>query len=70
MEGKGTELLIDTGDNVDGVVEQGVIKGHYVTRLAHVVIETRALRLSKCVWDGQKYTKIKVGTAEDANRLD
>jgi hypothetical protein len=69
VEGKGTELLIDTGDNVDGVVEQGALKGHYMTRLAHAVIETRALRLSKCVWDGQTYAKIKVGTAEDANRL-
>jgi len=69
VEGKGTELLIDTGDNVDGAVEQGALKGHYMTRFAHAVIETRALRLTKCIWDGQTYTKIKVGTAEDANRL-
>ena len=69
VEGKGTELLIDTGDNLDGAVEQGAIKGHYVTRFAHAVIESRALRISKCVWDGQTYTKIKVGTSEDANRL-
>jgi hypothetical protein len=61
--------FIDTADNVDGAVEKGVIKGHYITRFVHWLIKSRAVRLRKCVWDGQTYTNLKVQTRPDANRL-
>jgi hypothetical protein len=67
--GAGTNLLIDTGNNVDGTVEKGVIKGHYGTRFAHWLFPSRALRLRQCVWDGQTYTKLKVGTSGNQNQL-
>ncbi len=67
--GSNTNLLIDTGDNVDGAVEKGVIKGHYLTRLMHFVIRLRALRLKKCTWDGQTYTKLRVWTGPKKNQL-
>lgn len=62
VEGAGTNLLIDTGLNGDGVVEKGVIKGHYLSRLVHSFIRSRDVRLQKCVWDGNRYTKLRVNT--------
>jgi hypothetical protein len=67
--GSNTNLLIDTGDNVDGAVETGVIKGHYLTRIVHFVIRPRALRLKECNWDGQTYTKLRVWTGPKKNQL-
>ena len=69
LGGTSTNSLIDTGDNVDGAVEKGAVKGHYPTRLAHFWLRHRALRLPECVWDGQTYTKLKVTQGKDANRL-
>jgi hypothetical protein len=69
LGGTTTNSLIDTGDNVDGAVEKGVIKGHYLTRLVHFLFKHRAVRLPQCVWDGETYTKIKVQTGRNANRL-
>src|SRR6185436_15304939 len=67
--GSNTNLLIDTGDNVDGAVERGVIKGHYLTRLVRFIIRFRALRLNECTWDGETYTKLRVWTGPKANQL-
>ncbi len=67
--GTTTNSLIDTGDNVDGAVENGAIRGHYLTRFVHSLIKFRAVRLQKCLWDGQMYTNLKVQTGPDANRL-
>ncbi len=69
LGGTATNSFIDTGDNVDGAVENGMIRGHYLTRFAHLLIKFRAVRLRKCVWDGETYTKLKVQTGENANRL-
>jgi len=62
VPGSDTNLLIDTGDNNDGNVEKGVIKGHYLARLTHFLIRFRDLRLSECDWDGNHYTNLRVGT--------
>ncbi len=69
LGGTSTNSLIDTGDNVDGAVEKGVIKGHYLTRFVHFLIKFRAVRLQQCVWDGETYTKLKVGIGRNANWL-
>ena len=60
--GSNTNLMIDTGYNNDGAIENGVIRGHYLTRLVHFFIRCRDLRVGKCVWDDQTYTKLRVGT--------
>jgi hypothetical protein len=67
--GSNTNLLIDTGDNVDGMVEKGSIKGHCLSRCVHFFIKSRAVRLRECVWDGETYTKLKVGTKRNVNWL-
>lgn len=69
LGGTSANSFIDTADNVDGAVEKGVIKGHYLTRFVHWLIKFRALRLQKCVWDGQMYSNLKVQTGPNANRL-
>ena len=69
LGGTSTNSFIDTADNVDGAVEKEVIKGHYLTRFVHWLIKFRAVRLQKCVWDGQMYTNLKVQTGPNANRL-
>jgi hypothetical protein len=63
LGGSNTNALIDTGDNVDGSVETGAIQGHYLSRLVHFFLPSRAVRVRGCVWDGQTYTSLKVGTA-------
>ena len=71
LGGTSTNSQIDTGNNVDGAVEKGVIKGHYLTRFAHFLFKHRAVRLPQCVWDGETYTKpkLRVETGRNANRL-
>lgn len=69
LRGASTNLLIDTGDNVDGVVEKGVVKGHYPTRFVHFWLRFRTLRFPECVWDGQTYTRLRVNQGKNANRL-
>lgn len=60
--GSNTNLLIDTGYNNDGAVENGAIKGHYLTRFAHFFIKFRDLRIGKCEWDGEPYDNLRIGT--------
>jgi hypothetical protein len=67
--GASTDLLVDTGNNCDGTVEKGVIKGHYLTRFAHWLFPIRALRLRQCVWDDKTYTRLKVVTTRSVNQL-
>jgi hypothetical protein len=67
--GSNTNLLIDTGDNVDGMVKKGSIKGHCLSRCVHFFIKSRAVRLRDCIWDGETYTKLKLGTSRNANWL-
>ena len=50
--GKSTKLLIDTGWNGDGEVENGAIKGH----------DSGWVHLPECFWDGVTYTNLTVGT--------
>ena len=69
LPGTSTNCGIDTGDNVDGAVEKGAIRGHYSTRIAHFFFSSRALRLPKCVWDGESYRDLKVNAGKGANRL-
>src|SRR5436190_9291614 len=42
--GSNTNLMIDTGYNNDGIIENGVINGHYLTRIVHFFIRFRDLR--------------------------
>jgi hypothetical protein len=69
LGGTETNLLIDTGDNVDGGVVKGAIKGHYLTRLMHFLIKAWAARLPGCVWDGETYTQLRVVPNCPVNRL-
>jgi hypothetical protein len=61
--------LIDTGENIDGDIENGVIKGHHPARFIHYLMSSRAMRLPECVWDGETYLKLSVGQGNGANRL-
>ncbi len=51
--GKSTRLLIDTGWSEDGSVEKDALKGHASGSWAH---------FPECVWDGQAYTDLNIGT--------
>lgn len=57
LGGTGSSLLIDTGDNIDGQVGKGMLKGN-------ISIPFLASHLPECVWDGEKYTNLSVGTDE------
>jgi len=67
--GTSTNSTIDTGDNIDGSIDEGTIKGHYLTRLIHFFIRFRAMRLPECVWNGETYTQLRVGQDKHDNRL-
>jgi len=69
LGGTETNLMIDTGDNVDGGVVKGAIQGHCLTRFIHFIVKARAARLPECVWDGETYTKLKVVPNCPINRL-
>jgi hypothetical protein len=69
LDGTNLNLLIDTGDNVDGHVDTGLVKGHYFTRFIHLLVKERGLRVSKCTWDGDAYQKIVVNEAPHSNSL-
>ena len=69
LGGISTNSLVDTGDNVDGAVEKGTIRGHYLTRFMHFWLRFRALRLPECVWDGKTYKQLRVTAGKNANRL-
>ena len=60
--GSNTNLLIDTGYNNDGAVENGAIKGNYLTRFVHFLIKFRDLRIGKCEWNGETYDNLRIGT--------
>jgi len=66
LGGSSTNLMIDTGYNNDGAIDDGVIKGHYFTRVVHFFIPFRDLRVGKCVWDGRDYTKLRIDTGWNA----
>jgi hypothetical protein len=67
--GTSTNSMIDTGDNVDGSIDEGALKGHFMARFIHFFIRSRALRVSQGVWDGETYTELKVGEGRHDNRL-
>ena len=54
--GESTDLLIDTGCNIDGLVEEGSIKG-------------LAVILPECVWDGGTYTNLIVAAVDHTKAL-
>lgn len=62
-------LLLDTGDNVDGEIRKGDIRGHYGTRFLHFLIPFRALRLPETTWDGNTYTNFRVGNVINSESL-
>jgi hypothetical protein len=66
LGGSNTDLIIDTGYNNDGAIDDGVIKGHYFTRVVHFFIPRRDLRVGNCVWDGQDYTNLRIGAGWNA----
>jgi len=69
LGGPGINLLIDTGDNIDGAVEKGVLKGHYFGRFIHSLIVRMPVPLSACVWDGKTYTNLQIVPNAPVNRL-
>jgi hypothetical protein len=54
--GENVRLAIDTGCNIDGLVEKNLA-------------QKQTTRLSEVVWNGQTYTNIHVGVVERANVL-
>ena len=64
--GTNSNLVADTGYNNDGAIDDGVIKGHYLTRLVHFFIPYRDLRIGKCEWNGEVYRKLRIGTGWNA----
>jgi hypothetical protein len=69
LGGDSINLLIDTGDNVDGGVMKGTLKGHYWGRFIHSLIKKMPVPLKDCVWDGKTYTKLQVVPNTPVNRL-
>lgn len=75
LGGTGTNSVIDTGCNIDGLVEKGAVKrnasgsytGSFSTRIKHFLavegVVKRGVGLPGCVWDGNTYTNINVGKA-------
>jgi hypothetical protein len=63
--GANTRVLIDSGDNTDGGVDERTLRGHYLTRIAHFFIPWRSLRLGECAWSGETYRKLRVWPGED-----
>lgn len=59
LGGSNTNALIDTGWNIDGQVETGVLKGH----------DWETVRLPECVWAGETYTNLNVQIHGHANML-
>lgn len=59
LGGSNTNALIDTGANIDGQVETGVLKGH----------DWETVRLPECVWVGETYTNLSVQIHGHANML-
>ena len=58
-KGESTRLLIDTGWNADGSVENDSVKGHASGNWAH---------LAQCAWGGNTYTDLRVGTGGNVDR--
>ena len=56
MGGKDVRLMIDTGCNIDGLVDKDLVR-------------QKASHLPEIVWDGETYTNIHVGMVERANAL-
>ncbi|HVV72488.1 MAG TPA: hypothetical protein VHI52_13485 [Verrucomicrobiae bacterium] len=68
--GKNTNACLDTGVRTDGVVEKGLVGGHYLQRFRHLLGSSRAkFRLAACVWDDQTYTRVCVDEARNGNTL-
>jgi len=65
LAGKGANLLIDTGCRIDGFVEKGVIKGHYLGWWYWLL----GKRLPKCVWEDQTYTHLLVRRSGSLNSM-
>jgi hypothetical protein len=59
LVGADTNLLIDTGCRIDGLMAKGVNNGR----------EPERLNISKCVWDGEVYMNIRVAAVDHANVL-
>lgn len=75
LGGTGTNSVIDTGCNIDGMVERAAIKryaagsyaGSFTTRIKHFLavegLVKKGVALPQCVWDGNTYTNITVEKA-------
>lgn len=64
--GTNTNLLIDTGDNIDGEIGKGTIQGHYTTRFIHFLIPFRGMRVPECTWNGVTYKKLIISDGENS----
>ena len=65
LAGEGTNLLIDTGCHIDGFVEKGAIKGHYLGWWYWLF----GKRLPACLWDDQTYTHLLVRRSGSLNLM-
>jgi Aspartyl protease len=59
LVGENTNLIIDTGCRIDGLVEKSSVKGS----------RSEKRTLQECVWDGQSYTNISIVAVGRANVL-
>jgi Aspartyl protease len=74
LGGTATDVLIDIGDNGDGDVEKGKLKGHYFIRSLNFLSKTFTkvpiqVPLRKCVWSGNTYTNVGVDPVANGSRL-
>jgi hypothetical protein len=74
LGGTTTNLLIDTGDNSDGGIEKGRIKGHYFIRALSSLSVTfvkvpMQVHLRTCIWDGETYTNLGIVPVTHEYRL-
>lgn len=69
LGGTNINLLIDTGDNVDGGVEKGTLKGHLTARMVHFFLKRMPVPLAECTWDHDIYTNLQILPNAPVNRL-
>ena len=61
IEGKGADLLIDTGFNIDGGMKPGLFRRE-VWKQKGDLTAGRTAQFRECVWDGETYTNLTIRT--------
>jgi hypothetical protein len=74
LGGDTNDMMIDIGDNSDGLVPASAIHGHYLRRslsflTVHLFNVPIRIPVKECNWKGNTYTNLGVVPFDDSNRL-